>query len=733
MSKDTDTIKDALEEFELCASTESDNRAAALEDIKFTFLDEQWHEADKASRARDNRPCLTINKTRQFVKQVVNNGRRNKPSIKVHPADSFADPATAEIYNGLIRNIEYTSNADVAYDTGFEFAVAGGFGYWRIDADYAHDDSFDQELRICRISNPFSVFGDYESTAADSSDWNRTFITDAMSHDAFEKRWKGAGKVDWAMGQYASLPGSWTRDEKIVVAERWTRTEVPGEIAKLSDGRTVSSDWLNGKVPEAPEYKVFELLAAQGINVVDTRKSKTFKVKQQIMTGAEILETNDWPGKYIPVVPCYGEELNIEGIRHFRSLIRSGKDAQRQFNYWRTVTTELIALAPKTPYIGVVGQFNTDADKWATANSVSHPYIEYDQVPGAAGAPQRQGFAGVPAGPLQEAMNASDDMKAIYGMYDASMGARSNETSGVAINQRKQQGDMSNFHFVDNQARAIAHTGRILIDLIPHYYTQDRIVRVMGRDNKPSNVQLTAQQPQPALPGTEQMYNVGLGKYDLTVDTGPSFATQREEAAYGMTEFIRSVPQSAPLLGDLLAKNQDWPDADEVQKRLQSLLPPQVQGQNPQVQQLQQQLQQMQQQAQQQIGQLSQENQQLKLQAQGNQQDANINQQKLDIDRVKLQIEAFKADTDRIEATSGGMTPEMVQAIVAQTVQNTLRSPDITPMQQQAPQIAPQAMSQQQAMPPQPMPQQMQPEPPPQPMQTPPDPMGEPPPTQPPN
>lgn len=698
MANDKDTLKEALEEFELCAEAEQDNRRAALEDIKFTFLDEQWLEADKKNRERDRRPCLTINKTRQFVKQVVNSGRRNKPSIKVHPADSNADPKTAEVINGLIRNIEYTSNADVAYDTGFEFAVAGGFGYWRISADYACDDSFDMDLRIDRIANPFAVYGDYMSTAADSSDWNRAYITDPISRKEFETRWKGADKVDWQMGPYADLPTNWKNDERIIIAERWTRSEVTKKIIKLSDGRVVQADWYMGKVPGEQSLKNSDILSAMGIEVTGERDTKSYKVKQQIMTGAEILETNEWLGKYIPLVPVYGEELNIEGKRHFRSLIRSGKDAARAFNYWRTVTTELIALAPKTPFIGKVGQFDTDADKWASANVQSHAYIEYDDVQGAP-PPQRQPFAGVPAGPLQEAMNASDDMKAIYGMYDASMGARSNETSGVAINQRKQQGDNSNFHFVDNQARAIGHTGRILIDLIPHYYSQERVIRVMGADSKPKNVQITSQQ----VDGTQEMYNLALGKYDLTVDTGPGFATQREEAAYQMTEFIRAFPAAAPIIGDLLAKNQDWPEADEIAKRLQALLPPQVNGQNPQVQQLQQVLQQTQQQGEQAMQQLRAEVEKLNGELRAANQDRAIDGQKLDLDRRKLDIEAFKADTDRLEATAAGMTPDMVQAIVMQTLQNALRSPDITPQEQtaaapQAPQVQ-QPMPQQHAMP----------------------------------
>jgi hypothetical protein len=245
----------------------------------------------------------------------------------------------------------------------------------------------------------------------------------------------------------------------------------------MSDGSVLDE----AKVAECKDY-----LDAMGITVVKSRPAKSYKVKQRIMTGAEVLEENPWPGKFIPIVPVYGDEVWVDGKRYLRSLIRSAKDAQRNFNYWRTTTTELVALAPKAPFIGKKGSFKTDAAKWQTINTQDQPYVEYDgELP-----PQRQPFAGVPAGALQEALNASDDMKAIMGIYDASLGARSNETSGRAIRERKMEGDVSTFHFMDNRNRSIAHTGRILIDLIPHVYPKDRIARVLGQDGTPSQVPL---------------------------------------------------------------------------------------------------------------------------------------------------------------------------------------------------------------------------------------------------
>ncbi|MDB5439745.1 MAG: hypothetical protein JWM33_2172 [Caulobacteraceae bacterium] len=561
--KDEDILKEAREAFELAAEREADNRADALDDIRFSRLSEQWPEAVRRQRELEGRPCLTVNKLPAFIRQVVNDARQNKPAIKVSPEDSAADPHTAEIMTGLIRNIERSSDADTAYDIALDSAVTGGFGYFRINTEYACDDSFDQNLVIQAVPNPFSVYGDPYSQRWDSADWNSAFIVDLMPAEVFRRRFKGADPVDWESAGYVGLPGPWFDDDRVRVAEYWTREEVIRKIVALSSGVLVDMDVYRA------QKAMFD---AEQVSVVGAPRSvRSHKVTQRLLTGAEVLETVDWAGKFIPIVPVYGDEVNLEGKRHFRSLVRDAKDPQRMVNYWRTTATELVALAPKAPFIGPKGAFATDAGKWETANSASHAYIEYDGgIP-----PQRQAFAGVPAGALQEALSASDDIKAIVGMYDASLGARSNETSGAAITARKIEGDTSTFHFIDNLSRAIRHGGRILVDLIPRVYNTERVIRVLGADGEAQAVPLKTSV---GVAGVERIYDLGVGKYDLTVDAGPSFTTKRVEAAEQMSQLIRAYPPAAPVIGDLLAKNLDWPGADEIAKRLRLLLPPQLQA-----------------------------------------------------------------------------------------------------------------------------------------------------------
>lgn len=609
-------IREALEAYEQAQEAENDNRECALEDLRFARLDEQWPEEVANARKLDNRPMLTINRMPSFIRQVVNDARQNKPSIKVHPVDSGADPETAEVINGLIRNIEASSHADIAYDTAVECGVSMGFGYMRVGVDYAFEDAFDLDISIDPVPNPFSVYGDPRSTTADGSDWDVAFVIDKLAEPDFEKRFPKADKVDFKADDIKKIGAPWFDDDGIQIAEYWTREEYDKPIVLMSDGTVLAQD----------DEDAIQLAGLQGITVVRERIARCRRVKQRIINGVDILDETDWMGRYIPIVPVYGEEVNVEGKRHFRSLVRPAKDAQRMYNYWRTTSTELVALAPQSPFIGPISAFESDAEKWATANRVNHAYIGYDgDIP-----PQRQGFAGPPAGAIQEALNASDDMKAIMGIYDASLGARSNETSGRAIMARQREGDVSTFHFIDNMARSIRQVGRIVLDLIPHVYSHERVLRVLGEDGRPASVTVNTEQKDEVTGAVVRMHDLTAGKYDLTVSTGPSFTSQREEAATMITEMIRAYPDAAPVLGGLLAKNFDWPGADEVARRLEAMAPPQVNGELPP------QVMQMIEEGKQRIAELEAENQSMKADR--------------TIDAEKVKVDQHKAETDRIKA-----------------------------------------------------------------------------------
>lgn len=644
---DKDILADGREAFGRCRDAMQENHAVGLDDLKFSRLADQWPANIRKARELASRPCLTINKMPAFSRQVVNDARQNKPQISVHPVDSGADKETAEVLGGIIRNIETVSNADVAYDTGVEAAVCSGFGYWRINIERAFEDALEDELeiRIKRLINQFAVYGDPNSTEADSSDWDCAFVTDLISKEQFKSRYKDKADVSFDSEGWRKAGGDWLSEKGVIVAEWWRREEVERKVVILSDGRRFAVDDLrtNSDLQVGLESGTFTIVR-EGV-------VKAKKVTQTIMSGVDVLkEAEVFPGHYIPIIPVYGDEIIVEGKRCFRSLINGAKDAQQMFNFWRTASTEMVALAPKVPFIGPEGAFSAD-DRWATANTESHSYLEYKgSVP-----PQRQPMdIGVAAGALQEALNASDDMKSIIGLYDASLGARSNETSGRAIMARQREGDVSTFHFIDNLSRAIRHTGKVLIGIIPHVYSGERVLRLIGEDGEPENrpinqkYEVMGENGQPMTEEVEDengkmvqrfvmaMHDLSVGKYDVTVKSGPSFTSRREEAAMNMTEMVRAFPQAAPVIAPELAKNLDWPGADRIAERFKAMFPaPGDDDLPPQVKQMIEQGQQMIQQLQQQLGDAKSEK--------------DIKAAEIQIEAQKLQLEAFKAQTDRMK------------------------------------------------------------------------------------
>jgi hypothetical protein len=658
-----DILVQARKQYEAAREWWNDNHIEAKDDLEFARLGKQWPEAVKRQRDLEHKPCEQFNKMPTFIRQVVNDARQNRPSIKVHPQDSGADPHTAEILNGLIRNIEVTSDADVATDTAIEHAVGQGFGFWRINTAYTTDDAFEQDIVIERVMNPFTVYGDPRSQAADSSDWNEAFVVTTMTKDEFETEYPNAEKTDWE-SDFRDC-SDWLDGDNVIVAEWWTREKVKGAIVALSDGTIMKL--------EEYEKKAEELVGIEPVG--EPREVESFKVTQRIMSGAEVLKTVKWPGKYIPIVPVYGDEvIDKDGKRHFRSLIRDAKGEQRTYNYMRNTALEALALQPRVPFIGHEKSFELDPN-WNTANSASHPYL---MVPDGAEIPQRQPLPTHYSAAAQEALMASDGMKSIIGIHDASLGAKSNETSGKAIMARQREGDVSTFHFIDNLSRSIRHGGRILLDLIPKVYSTERMIRILGEDLKPATVQLApGQPPQPQMEGSKVLggvFDLTAGKYDLTVAAGPSYTSRREEARAELVEVIRAVPDAATVLGPMYLRNSDWPGADEAADKLEGgaegpQVPPEVQEQ---MQAMQQQLQegmQAYQQLEQQLAAAKADQETKRLELGLKAQEANkasedrraelaLKAQELELKRQELAIKQFEANTDRIQATKPEPNPE---------------------------------------------------------------------------
>lgn len=570
----------ARKRFDLVVEAETAQRKAELSDFNF-LNDQQWDEKIKADRGLDGRPCLTIDKISPSVHQVTNDQRQNKPAIKVNPVDDAATVETAEIFQGLIRHIENYSHADTAYDRAFAPAVKAGRGYMYVTTDYCDPMSFDQEIFIKSVRNPHKIYLDPHYQEPDGSDSNFGFIGDDISKDEFNERYpnsKLSKMEDWeALGN--QMPGWMTKDSVRVLAYIY-KTFKKVTIHQLSDGSVVEDKDLEMALaqPQQPQQTDPSQPPTQAppLAVVNSRETTLPAIKWDTINGVEVLDSTDWLGNFIPIIPVHGDESDIDGKVTYEGLVRKAKDPQRMYNYFASSEAEAIALTPKAPFVGAAGQFKGFEAQWQAANKKPQAFLQYNPVTlngQPMPPPQRmQAEANVMA--ITQARGlASEDIKAVTGIFDATLGNKSNEKSGLAIQRRNSQAQTSNYHFIDNLSKSMRHLGRILIDLIPKIYDTARIGRILHEDGEVEMVPLN----QPFQKGGKDViHDLSKGKYDIVISTGPNFETKRQEAQSGMIEFSKALPNSAPLIADLVARNSDWPGAQEIADRLKKTLPPGV-------------------------------------------------------------------------------------------------------------------------------------------------------------
>jgi hypothetical protein len=642
-------------------SAYSESRDSELDDLRFMAGSPdnrwQWPQEVLATRGAvqgqtiNARPCLTINKLPQHVRQVTNDQRQNRPSGKVIPVDDMSD-------------------ADVVYDTACDNQVTYGEGYFRILTEYCDDTSFEQDLRLQRIRNSFSVYMDPHIQDPCGADAEYCFITEDMPQSEFERNFPNAepissiairGVGDEAMSQ-------WIMEDTVRIAEYFYAVYDKATLHLYPNNQTAYAG--------SPEARQMEMM---GVRPLRTREVEIRRIKWMKTNGYEILEENDWPGKHIPVIRVIGNEFEVDGRLYISGLVRNAKDAQRMYNYWVSQEAEMLALAPKAPFIGYAGQFEGYEHQWKTANTQNYPYLEINpDVTDGQGAvlplPARAQPPLAQTGLIQAKMGASDDIKSTTGYYDSSLGETSNERSGRAILARERQGDTGSYHYIDNLARAIRYGTRQLVDLIPKIYDTQRIARIIGIDGETSTARIDPMQPEPVREVRNEMgviiekiYNPSVGKYDVAVTTGPSYLTKRQEAMDAMGQILQANPNLWAVAGDLFVKNMDWPGAQEIAQRLQKTIEPRLleDEEDPAIQAA------------------KMENEQLR--AQMDEMRAMLDNVQKSIEAREVDIKAYDAETKRISAVQAGMSPEQIQDIVLGTISGMMTSGDlVAPMQREA-------------------------------------------------
>ncbi len=554
---DADLLRLARERYQAGIDGDKDNRDRDELDRKF-YKGEQWAKDDRT--ARGNRPTVTVNRCPQFVKQITGEMRQNKPAIRVLPVDDRTDEKLAEVYTAIIRHIESGSDAHRIYSKAGEQAVIGGIGWFRILTDYMDAKSFDQEIMVKLVRNPMSVVVDPGAIELTRCDMQWAFVTELVPEEQFKAVYPKA-KLDGWPSDDTFTP--WKSDKKIRVAEYWQRTKKPRDLLLLSDGSTRYSDEMDDEE--------LALLGESGVEIVKKRKVDAWSVKCDKITGNEVLESYEWAGSYIPLIPVIGEEVEVgdEVFRH--GLIHHSKDSQRAYNFARSAMVEHVAMQPKAPLLASAAMIKNHTSAWKGLNTGNPPALLFDFDPLAPGQfPRRAEPPTFAAAWYQEAMIADGDMKATTGIYDASLGKQSNETSGIAIRARDQQGETGSYVYVDNLEAAIRHTGIILIELIPEIYTAERVIRIMGEDGAIEGYEKI----NTMMPDGTVWNDISVGQFDLQVDTGPAFATKRAEAAERLTGLIQAVPQIAAAVPDLLIKVFDLPYGQKIADRLGLMMVP---------------------------------------------------------------------------------------------------------------------------------------------------------------
>lgn len=546
-----------------CVDYWRDEYEAARCDMEFAFMpDSQWDEWMR--QTREGRPMYTVNKVRQAMKQITNDQRQNRPQAKVR-AEEDTDADLAEVRQGLIRNIDSKLDAQRAVDTAFQFAVGGGFGVWRITTSYQDDGGFDQVIQREEIANPYAVMFDPAARKKDRRDARFAFVDSRWARSAFKARWPDAECV--SVGNTNESTEFWWDEHEVVVSEYWYKTTETVEILLLSDGSVYD---LSDVEP------VLDELAAQGITVQRRRFHERTKVWHSIVSGAEILEgPNEWAGRFIPLVPVWGELLEIKDKERFFGAVRFAKDAQRMYNYERSTFIEVLADQPYSPFMVDAAAIEGYEGQWQAMRTKRSPVLPYntkDEKGQPIATPVRIPPPQFPASLANAAQISGDDIKSATGIYDASLGARSNETSGKAILARQREGDIANFDYIDNLAYSLKYDFEVVNDLISKVYDTQRVVRIVGEDGTDKAVAINKQVIDGQTGQVVTLNDMSSGRYDIAVTVGPSYTTQRMESAEAMMQLAQDNSPIGMVAKYGFIKSLDTPGLEDVREAARKLL-----------------------------------------------------------------------------------------------------------------------------------------------------------------
>lgn len=587
-------VREATDRFRRCAEWQSDARENFLNDHKFRHGDAyngyQWPNRIRDQRDVDNRPCLTMNVVKQHNLQIINEAKQNKNAVAIRATGNGSTKKAADMVQAWVRHVEYTSDAQQAYSTAQEYQVDAGWGWWRVVCEYEDKRSFNQVPRIRRVWDPLSIYEDPDCLSKDKSDMNFAFVFDLVPDEKLEKAYPQITEMGTLQPLYGSTQDDgWSVKDHTRVCEYFRRVKKRDQLisfmAPQAAGPTVRKELLKSQMPA--EMWV-ELKRAAGSKWRDTQ---TETIEWYLIIGQKIVDETTWPGKYIPLVKCFGEESIVEGRFDCAGHTRCMLDAQRMLNYNASSQVEYVAMQGKTPWIAAVQAIEEYETYWNTANIVNHSVLPWNAFNDEGEPiPKPERIAPPNASPAFEAgmTTAFNQMMMASGQWQNQMGMQGNERTGEAIHARQQQGYTSVYHFQDNYAMALRLTGKILIDLMPHVLDTKRLLQLRDMEGNdfeleidPAAKQAYAEQMNEDQEVIRRMFNPQLGTYGIEADVGPAYGTRREQTAEVLKLLLTQAPALTPIIGDLLLRSLDITESEEAAQRLKRMIPAQALGKGP--------------------------------------------------------------------------------------------------------------------------------------------------------
>lgn len=602
-------IAEARERWNLCNEAEDAQRKAVVAAKAFRAGD-QWDKGLRVSRQGGSgiqglppmppRPCLTVDRLSQPVRQISNTIKTADFGFTVLPTSKGANEQVADILKGYLRRVQNNARGESPIEWAADQAIEGGIGWFRIRTDYVHkswdgvptEQVFDQELVLERITNNLSVYCDPYAMKPTRTDARFMFVTEDLSREELKRRYPKAdlkGLEDFSAT--GNNPQGWVTDKSIRIAEYWRVTYQDRAFVWLKNG------------------KIVEGSVAKGADVRMTRTMKVPVVKGSIINAVEELEPFDWVGSRIPLIPILGEELNVDGTVRLRGIIEEGMDAQRMVNYTYSGAMEQFALAPRSPILAEARSVSGYKRIWENANLYPFSYLPFDSwdtdngraLPPPVRSPADMGQTIAAAAQLMQV--SEECVKATTGYWDPSLGNNPRQHSGRAIQSLQAQSDLSSSNYPSNVQRALISAAELMLEVIPKITRPGQIIHILGMDDQPEQVMVgkvfnTQQggQPQPSIDpttgqplspevaalssGLHKFYDLNNGTYSVTVVMGKANATKLEEGSAALGDLIPHMPPEMAMIAiPEYVKQLSFNGANKLAEMLTKALPPALQPQ----------------------------------------------------------------------------------------------------------------------------------------------------------